>query len=496
MKYYKPIYILSFLFVMLISCNSEKNGQIAIEPGYALLEGKVKENLTSAQEMKIVVTNICSAEQTTYMIPIASDGSFYYKIPLNYKTLAGLESFGINGIIPLTPNQKTVLNIGLNNAGDSYIEALETSGYSSADLQQLRNIMMDIIANKALIKNEIVTPEEYSLNVSAKMKEIKQSIDSNTVLSLKGKESLKNELDVFYTNTFLFDYATRMKLVYQSLKNENTLAAEEMPTFEVTKSYYSFLRECDLKDKEYISSTMYPFLLQTILTNKDLSIQRIVDQDISLWLDNTKATLADLVGFDSGVFYDLLVINEYTLQFLEMKALSDKQIENIKSYYNDNPIADILIAANNEVLSLSRKDSTTESSFAPKIKMNNFMNELFSRYNNKALVIDFWATWCGPCLRGIEEIEPIKEKYKNPDLVFIYISSPSSPKLTWEKMKINIPGDHYYVSKEVWEQFTDEYGLEAIPSYLFFNSKGELTDKYVGYPGSDKIEKAIKKLLP
>ena len=42
----------------------------------------------------------------------------------------------------------------------------------------------------------------------------------------------------------------------------------------------------------------------------------------------------------------------------------------------------------------------------------------------------------------------------------------------------------------------DSFGLEGIPSYLFYDTKGVLKNKVTAYPGTEKMQKMIKELLP
>lgn len=60
---------------------------------------------------------------------------------------------------------------------------------------------------------------------------------------------------------------------------------------------------------------------------------------------------------------------------------------------------------------------------APKFEVENYMNAEPDR-KGKVVLIDFWATWCGPCRKAIPELNEIQEKFKD-DLVVIGISDES-----------------------------------------------------------------------
>ena len=86
--------------------------------------------------------------------------------------------------------------------------------------------------------------------------------------------------------------------------------------------------------------------MQVLFSIKALNIPAISDTPVEEWINNVKATLSNLVGFNSGQFYDLLAAHAYAKQFKEeMNSLSEKQIDNINKYFKGKKgeIAKILL---------------------------------------------------------------------------------------------------------------------------------------------------------
>jgi thioredoxin 1 len=88
----------------------------------------------------------------------------------------------------------------------------------------------------------------------------------------------------------------------------------------------------------------------------------------------------------------------------------------------------------------------------------------------KPLVLDFWATWCGPCRMVSPIIESLSEEYA--DRVNIG--------------KVNVEEDA--------DDLVAQYGIRNIPTILFLKD-GQLVDKLVGAVPRATIEEKIKALL-
>lgn len=85
------------------------------------------------------------------------------------------------------------------------------------------------------------------------------------------------------------------------------------------------------------------------------------------------------------------------------------------------------------------------------------------------LVVDFWATWCGPCRMIAPIIEELAKEYDG---------------------KINVGK----CDVEECDDIAAEFGIRNIPTILFFKG-GEVVDKLVGAASKSKIEDKFKALL-
>ena len=143
---------------------------------------------------------------------------------------------------------------------------------------------------------------------------------------------------------------------------------------------------------------------------------------------------------------------------------------------------------------LAQKESIFFKKFDD-VKPENILQTILDRYKGKAVLIDMWATWCGPCRAGHKAMAPMKEQMKGQNVQFVYITSPSSPMSTWQEMIKDIDGDHYYLTPEQYSYILAKYESSGIPTYAVYNTKGEQTYKSIGFPGNEEIRKRLEEAM-
>ena len=121
------------------------------------------------------------------------------------------------------------------------------------------------------------------------------------------------------------------------------------------------------------------------------------------------------------------------------------------------------------------------------------LSTILDRYKGKTVLIDIWATWCGPCRVAIDQMKPMKQELEGKDIVYIYMTSSTSEFDTWKELIPDIHGEHYYLTEEQLNHILQQYGEQAYPTYAIYNSKGERTYLTTGFPGVEAMKKELEK---
>jgi len=101
------------------------------------------------------------------------------------------------------------------------------------------------------------------------------------------------------------------------------------------------------------------------------------------------------------------------------------------------------------------------------------LKSILKKHKGKALVIEFWASWCGDCVKNMPNLKELQAENSNTDFIFLSCDKTDE---AWKKgiEKHELKGDHYLIPEGMKGVFGKYIDLNWIPRYIIVDKNGKI----------------------
>ncbi len=144
------------------------------------------------------------------------------------------------------------------------------------------------------------------------------------------------------------------------------------------------------------------------------------------------------------------------------------------------------------------KPGPQEGNKAPDFVLSNLQNEkkTLNSFHGKLILLNFWASWCGPCLEEMDSLDKLYQKLKNKNFEVVAVSLDEEG---WEAIDSFLKKTPVTFPILLDENFSvaQSYGTYRVPESFLINTKGEIVEKIIGPQNwmDDKVVKKIESFL-
>lgn len=402
---------------------------------------------------------------TLYTIPINSDS---FKLQINDDlNLAKYNLKFDNGISTnLVFGKNDWLHLDLNHEGSEVTAKITGTRLAENNLSDIENISSSssYYIDKDFYLNE---PKKISESIldeyESELKNLANSYTSDNYIIRDDYKEIQEKQIVAYFYNLWNGFEKKAKLQNPNFKNE------DFEAFKVLHHKIKFNDEQMLFDRNY----------------RALVINNLIKDDTSDLDENTKIFNAILKLPNDSFKEKLLTIN--LVSMIKDSKNADEAITTFNTYQTGLTKTENINYINKLLNNVKR---LSDNAIAPNFEAFDLDGKTFrlSDYKGKYVIIDVWATWCGPCKYVSPSFEKAANQYaNNKDLVFIALSVDQN-KTSWlVQAKEKSKTVKQLIAKDI-KQFEKDYAIESIPRFIFIDKEGNFIKAKMAYPNDDTFD--------
>ena len=190
-----------------------------------------------------------------------------------------------------------------------------------------------------------------------------------------------------------------------------------------------------------------------------------------------------------------LLYSAYKRRILVSESYINKYITECKDIDYKKLVQNVILQQ--ERYDIKASKTSTNSLLAVNGRRIMSLESLLNKYNGKFIYIDFWASWCIPCIEELPHFKKILKDYSGNEIVFISISLDMEAQ-TWRKFVIanNLSTNiNYLLLNTKKSSFVEQYDIHSIPRFMIFDKNGKILQDDAPRPSDINLKQLLDKIL-
>ena len=419
-----------------------------------------------------------------YTSRIIDDNTFAFAIEVKEPQIAILKYARNKGAIYVQPNDTLYIDCDANNFQYSF-EFSGRLGSSNACLTEyLRMNPREMsIFNMTQYRQKLYWYQN-SPKMDQAMLAMNQSGFENHMKKRKDKSlthlamydanhpgKLTQEFKDFLKAEIQYDFAYHRLMYGHVFKNRYSLQ----------ESYFDFLEEVPLQNSQ-IGNDWYREFLVAYFDYKNL---KSPTDERAPFIFQYEEGSKKLEGKTKAFFQSEIITRAFRAK--EHEVIIDKYWDYMR--HQDYGNFDLKVIGSYEK-AIKFAEGTQAPDFV--LKDLNNLEIALKNYRGKVVYLNFWATWCRPCMNKMEKLKLIQPELENEDVVFINVSLDRKEEVWKETLEEReFKGTHILASGELNSEIAKAYEIKVLPRYFIINKGGD----FVKNPKSNDLEEVKNTLL-
>ena len=421
-----------------------------------------------------------------YYSNILEDGSFAFALEMNEPQLISIAFNQNRGYVYLEPGDTLNIDCTANNFQFSF----KFSGKSKSNNEYLVDYYKINPTESNAFKLVQYKQNQFWYTIAPLMDNKMRDLSTNEFISylasrrqdalshlFSSSSNLSGELSkdfIDYINSEInYDWAYHMMAhgnIYKKIKEINE------------EEYYSFLTSTkDMKGR--IGNQHYR---QFLLAKIDRAYSNVEEKASNPYLGQYNFAAEHNVGEQKSFLQSEMIVKAFSKKYISETI---PLFESFLSEANNDEFGSKVVEAYEK--SLVNAIGTKASNFV--IRNPGETEVSLSSLTGKTIYLNFWASWCRPCMKKMNELKPLEVKLKEDDIEFIHISFDKNEDAWKNAIKANgFSGTHVIVPEGVDSSIAKEYEIRSIPQYFIIDKDGNFATKPT-VPSVKELQKVLEK---